>query len=123
MDDCPFCRTPIQEDDDAALALVQMRVGAKDPVAIQFLGSQYYHGKCGLERNVPRAIELWTEAAELGSTEAQFILGNKYNEGEGVIGYSEGSSTLGKGCLPRARQKQAQSRLHRDQEWELRACS
>ena len=85
MDDCPFCRTPIQEDDDAALALVQMRVGAKDPVAIQFLGSQYYHGKCGLERNVPRAIELWTEAAELGSTEAQFILGNKYNEGEGVM--------------------------------------
>ena len=84
MHDCPFCRTPIEKDDGPALAQVQNRVVAKDPAAMFFLGDQYGDGKCGLERNVPRAIELWTEAAELGSTEAQFILGNKYNEGEGV---------------------------------------
>ena len=33
---------------------------------------------------MPRAIELWKEAAELGSNEARYNLGNQFVKGEGV---------------------------------------
>ena len=69
MIDCPFCRTPAGGD---KLAMVRKRVDAKDPAAIKFLGNQYYHGNSGVKKDVMRAIELWTEAAELGSTGAHF---------------------------------------------------
>ena len=82
MIDCPFCRTPRHEDDASDLAMVQKRVDAKDPEAIQFLAGQYYFGTLGLEKNVPRAIELWTEAAELGSIEALYELGLGFSKGE-----------------------------------------
>ena len=83
--DCPFCRTPLPEDiNEATLAMVQKRVDAKDPAAILFLGNEYYVGGYGLGKNVQRAIELWTEAAELGSTMAQSKLARQYMTGEGV---------------------------------------
>ena len=45
MRDCPFCRTPLLEDNDATkadqLAMVQARVAKKDPDAIHFLGQKY----------------------------------------------------------------------------------
>ena len=82
MRDCAFCRTPRHEDDASELAMVQKRVDAKDPEAIQFLASQYYFGALGLEKNVPRAIVLWTEAAELGSIEALYELGLGFSKGE-----------------------------------------
>ena len=83
MNDCPFCRTSINGR-CRALASVQKRVDAKDPVAIDFLAGKYYFGEMGLEKNVPRAIELWKEAAELGSIEAHLRLGYRYYNGEGV---------------------------------------
>jgi len=84
MSDCPFCRTPRAKDDASSLAMVRKRVDAKDPAAIKFLGDQYSIGGYGLEKNVPRAMELLTEAAELGSIDAHFNLGNRYFHGEGV---------------------------------------
>ena len=82
MMDCPFCRTPRHEDDTSALAMVQKRVGAKDPIAIKFLGDRYCDGMYGLEMNLLRAMELWTEAAKLGSAEAHHNLGNAYYSGK-----------------------------------------
>ena len=82
--DCLFCRTPMTTDNASILAKVQTRVDAKDPEAIQFLGLQYYHGWYGLEKDLPRAIELLTEAAECGSTEARESLGQLYYRGDGV---------------------------------------
>ena len=75
--DCPFCRTPMTMNNATKLALIQKRVDAKDPVAIKFLGDKYFHGRYGLEKNVPRGIELLTEAAELGCIDAFFSLGIK----------------------------------------------
>ena len=40
--------------------------------------------RLGLAKNVPRAIELWTEAAELGSNDAHYQLGFVYYNGYGV---------------------------------------
>ena len=42
---------------------------------IKFLGNQYYHGNSGVKKDVMRAIKLWEEAAELGSTGAHFDIG------------------------------------------------
>ncbi|EJK69053.1 hypothetical protein THAOC_09730, partial [Thalassiosira oceanica] len=70
--------TPMPKNDANALAMVQARVGKKDPVAINYLGGQYYHGELGLQKNMCKAIELWAEAVELGSIDALYNLGNAY---------------------------------------------
>ena len=83
-DRCPFCRTPRPTDDAATLAMIQKRVDKRDAAAIYHLGNKYYFGTLGLAKDVPRAIELWTEAAELGSLAAYSELGRAYYTGEGV---------------------------------------
>ncbi|EJK52768.1 hypothetical protein THAOC_27925, partial [Thalassiosira oceanica] len=69
-DRCPFCRTPVPADDASILAMIKKRVDKGDEEAIAHLGYKYYYGTLGLAKNVPRAIELWTRAAELGSQAA-----------------------------------------------------
>ena len=81
---CPFCRTPFTDDDTSQIAMVQKRVDKGDAEAITFLGTKYFNGKLGLAKDVPRAIELWTEAAELGSLNAHCHLGMVYYNGNGV---------------------------------------
>ena len=84
LDSCPFCRTPYTNDDASKLAMIQKRADKGDADAICYLGIKYYYGSLGLEKNVSRAIELWTEAAELGSSDAHFHLGMLYYTGDGV---------------------------------------
>ena len=55
-----------------------------DAKAINFLGEQYFFGQLGFAKDVPRAIELWTEAADLGSIGAHYNVGNVYCTGDGV---------------------------------------
>ncbi|EJK55603.1 hypothetical protein THAOC_24653 [Thalassiosira oceanica] len=85
-DTCPFCRTtiPNSDNDAALLALVRKRVDAKDPEATEFLAGAYYSGDRGLQQDIPRAIELWTEAARLDDLDAHYRLGCRYYRGEGV---------------------------------------
>ncbi|EJK75025.1 hypothetical protein THAOC_03266 [Thalassiosira oceanica] len=61
MHDCAFCRTPTPDNNADSLALVQARDARK-------------------------VVELWTEAAELGSVDALLNLGVAYDRGEGVEG-------------------------------------
>jgi len=84
FDRCPFCRTPLPHDDASMLAMIHKRVGKGDAEAICFLGDWYCHGSHGLTKDVSRAIELWTEAAELGSGDAHYQLGCVYYKGKGV---------------------------------------
>ena len=86
-ENCAFCRTPLPHGpfyDASTLAMVLKRVGKGDADAMQFIGTKYFHGFNGLARDVPRAIKLWTEAAELGSLDAHHDLGNVYYRGLGV---------------------------------------
>ena len=78
---CPFCRTAVPKDDAASLAMIQNRVDAGDADATHVLGTKHFHGQFGLEKDVQRAIELWTDAAVLGSMHAHFELGLAYNNG------------------------------------------
>ena len=81
---CVFCRTPCPDSDADKLSMVQARAQKKDPEAIYHLGDGCFHGNLGLQKDVQRAIELWTEAAELGSLNAMFSLGVAYSQGVGV---------------------------------------
>ncbi|EJK71456.1 hypothetical protein THAOC_07100 [Thalassiosira oceanica] len=84
MFDCAFCRTPLAGNDADRLAMIQTRVAKKDPIAINILGQNYFKGELGLQKDARKAFELWEEAAELGSIDALFSLGNAYDLGEGV---------------------------------------
>ena len=81
---CPFCRTSHPDDDASTLAMIQKRVNKRDAEAINHLAEQYYFGSPGVATDVPRAIELWTEAAELGSVDAHYRLSHAYHNGNGV---------------------------------------
>ena len=84
MSDCLFCRTPISVTDAERLAKVQARVEKKDPVAVNFLGEKYTLGIQGLQKDMRKAVELYTEAAELGSVAALSNLARVYHRGEGI---------------------------------------
>ena len=84
MSDCAFCRAPFPDNYADKLAMIQARVAKKDPAAICFLGKKYYFGDLGLQKDMRRAVELYTKAAELGSVEALYSLGNACYSGEGV---------------------------------------
>ncbi|EJK43846.1 hypothetical protein THAOC_37669 [Thalassiosira oceanica] len=81
---CPFCRTSLPDDDASTLAMIQKRVNKGDAAALSHLGEHHYHGQLGLVKNVPRAIELWMEAAELGSVDAHYRLSVVYFTGNCV---------------------------------------
>ena len=83
-DICSFCRSPLPADDASKVAMIQKRVDSRDAAAITSLGTCYYYGSLGPARDVPRAIELWTEAAEHGSLVAHCQLGDTYYQGDGV---------------------------------------
>ena len=62
---------------EAALA------GSEDAVALTELAARYQQGR-GVKQDLPRAAQLYEQAAKLGNAEAQFNLGNLYLLGEGV---------------------------------------
>ena len=80
-DTCPFCKTPVPNNNAKVLSLIQTHVDKKNPKAIKFLGDQYLHGDLGLKKDTSRAVELWTKAAELGSVDAIKFLGDLYSQG------------------------------------------
>ncbi|EJK56115.1 hypothetical protein THAOC_24058, partial [Thalassiosira oceanica] len=81
---CPFCRTPHPTDEASQLPMIQKRVSKGDAEAINHLAGQYYYGRLGLTKDIPRAIELWSEAAKLGSVGAHYNLGVTYYYGHGA---------------------------------------
>ena len=57
------------------------RVAVNDAGAMSALADCYHLGECGLLQDREKALELWTQAAALGSSQAHCYLGNNYNEG------------------------------------------
>ena len=82
--DCPFCRTPYPDNNADALAMIHARVAKKDPCAISNLAEQYAQGTVGLQNDVRKAVELWREAAALGSVGSLYNLGISYRNGKGI---------------------------------------
>jgi tetratricopeptide (TPR) repeat protein len=79
---CPFCnsdrdcKTIEQQVDE-----LRRRVEANDPASICLLANSYHNGLNGFQEDHAKAIELYARAAELGSSQAHFFLGNICHEG------------------------------------------
>jgi hypothetical protein len=76
---CPFCRHRVPKTDAEADKNTIKRAAANDPVALRRMAAiRFDKGDYG------SAFEYWTKAAELGDTEAHYLLSFLYQKGEGV---------------------------------------
>jgi TPR repeat protein len=80
---CPFCNAEknFSATHEEQVADIMKRVAANDPGAIFMLGARYYDGLGGVQQDQNRAVELWRQAAKLGSFDAHFHLGHCYEKG------------------------------------------
>ena len=74
---CPFCREPAPKTNEVLHRLEKLAEKG-NPAAIGILGSTYSRGK-GVPKDIRKAIELWTKAAELGHLASCSVLGDAYN--------------------------------------------
>jgi TPR repeat protein len=75
-DKCPFCNSNrADKTDEESVEETMRRVEANDAGSMTTLGNCYYIGQSGLVQDREKAIELWKQAAELGSSKAHFAYG------------------------------------------------
>jgi TPR repeat protein len=80
-DKCPFCNSNRgNKTDEECIQELMKRVEAGDASAIYQLASYYYHGIEGFQQDHAKSTELYARAANLGSSEAHYNLGNAYRE-------------------------------------------
>ena len=80
---CAFCKSDhVNKTDGERVDERLKRVEVNDAGAMCVLGTDYYHGQLGLQQDRARAMELWKQAAELGSSQAHYHLGVYHREGE-----------------------------------------
>jgi hypothetical protein len=83
IDKCPFCKAEkIGKTEEERVEGLMQRVEASDAGAMCKLASFYFMGEGGVLQDQEKAKELWNQAAELGSSKANFFLGAFY-EAEG----------------------------------------
>jgi hypothetical protein len=77
---CAFCREPEPKSLDEYDKQIMKRVKKNnDPVAITEMGKKHFG-----EHHYVRAAKYWTKAAEMGNLSALHLMGNLYNDGNGV---------------------------------------
>jgi TPR repeat protein len=79
---CPFCNANRRgKTDEERVEEMMKRVEANDAGSVYQLANDYYHGDLGLLQDRAKGVELWKQAAKLGSSHAHFHLGNEYKLG------------------------------------------
>jgi tetratricopeptide (TPR) repeat protein len=79
---CPFCISDLRgKTDEENMQELMKRVEANDAGAMCQLGYYYRNGQLGLLQDEEKAMQLWTQAAELGFSSAHFQLGHEYRKG------------------------------------------
>ena len=81
---CPFCNADLKTGNENEIEKVKKRVEANDVNTLTELGCFYAIGSHGLRTDWNKAFELWTRAAELGSSRARYAIGSAYLHGKGV---------------------------------------
>jgi TPR repeat protein len=94
---CPYCKSDrMGKTDEERVDELMKRVEANDAGSMMVLGSNYYHGQLGLQQYRGKALELYTRAAALGSSQAHFALGNQYDaEGDSKKANYEAAAMAG----------------------------
>jgi TPR repeat protein len=81
MGTCPFCNSRTGgKTYEEEIEELKKRVEVNDAGAMYVLGNYHFHGQLGLLQDRDKAIELWKQAAELGSSHAHFHLGNVFHQ-------------------------------------------
>jgi TPR repeat protein len=79
---CPYCNAEtMRKTNEERVEEMMKRVEVNDAGAIYALGTYHYHGHLSLLQDRNKAIELWKQAAKLGSSQANYQLGSIYREG------------------------------------------
>jgi TPR repeat protein len=79
---CPHCNSELSAKTKAdVLKEVMNRVAANDPASIYRLANSYQRGLEGFQQDHARAMELYARAAELGYSEAHYLLSDIYYKG------------------------------------------
>jgi tetratricopeptide (TPR) repeat protein len=80
---CPFCNTEIKRNitDEVRVEKLMKRVESNDPASISILAQYYLNGEKGFQQDLTKAIELFTRAADLGSSTAHCNLADVYHKG------------------------------------------
>ena len=83
MDNCPYCRADeMSKTLEENVEELMKQAEANDAAAMFVLGCFYDHGLNEfVQQDAKKAIELWTQAAKLGSSSAHSNLGNEYQKG------------------------------------------
>lgn len=84
---CAFCRAPVSSKNEERIKLTQNRMKHNDPEAFLMMGQIYKEGLMGMKKDEKKALELMHKAAELGLSEAHYILADSY-AGTGVEKYN-----------------------------------
>jgi TPR repeat protein len=82
ISNCPFCNSDRDnKTEEEEIVQLMKRVEANDVGAIHALAGYYQQGTFGLQQDKEREMELWKQAAALGSSQAHCQLGIEYDEG------------------------------------------
>jgi TPR repeat protein len=82
IETCAFCKANKRGKTELdRVEELKKRVEANDAVAMYMLAGHYYQGSGGLRQDLAKGVELWTEAAKLGSSQAHHFLGYFYKDG------------------------------------------
>ena len=84
IEKCPFCNAEEAYENEIIMERMKKRARANDANSMCELGCLYWNGKLGLRKDSKKAFELWTQAAELGSIDANYYFGDEYLNGESV---------------------------------------
>ncbi|KAL7524913.1 hypothetical protein ACHAXR_000775, partial [Thalassiosira sp. AJA248-18] len=77
---CPFCRTPAPTSGEETVERMKERIEVGDTVAMYNLGCRYSSGgdEDGVPQDSNKALELWHQAAKLGSAMSHSKIANTY---------------------------------------------
>jgi len=78
---CPYCRTPVLDNTQPLAEMIKRikkRMDVNDAEAFRLLGNIYSKGWYGMEKDMNKAANLWTQGAALGSCKSHFNLAKMY---------------------------------------------
>lgn len=79
---CPFCRTPEDASNEAAIERMKKRADAGDSDAMYNLGALYYEGQRGVREDPEKAFNLWSSAGRLGCAASNGRIGTAHMMGD-----------------------------------------